>query len=99
MMFHSTTVNDHSQTLPGSGAVPIDEGQFSKTFPRDFSRSCLTLVQTYHEGIRPKSDTIRLLARLVIDELEHAFRAEDNMKEVSFVLCAYLEILNVFDKE
>jgi hypothetical protein len=99
MMFHSTTVNDHSQTLPGSGAVPIDEGQFSKTFPRDFSRSCLTLVQTYHEGIRSKSDTIRLLARLVIDELEHAFRAEDNMKEVSFVLCAYLEILNVFDKE
>jgi len=97
-MFHGTTASDHSQT-PGSGAPPIDEGQFSRTFPRDFSQSCLTLVQTYHEGKRSKSDTIKRLARLVIDELERASRAGDNVKEVSSVLCAYLEILNVFDKE
>jgi hypothetical protein len=74
---------------------PPDEGQFSKTF-RDFSRSCLTLVQTYHEGKRSKSDTIKRLARLVIDELS---RAGDNIKEVTSVLCAYLEILNVFDND
>ncbi|KAN0115960.1 hypothetical protein V8E52_006500 [Russula decolorans] len=98
-MSHSTTASDHSQTLPGSGAAPIDKGQFSKTFPRDFSRSCLILVQTYHEGKCSKSDAIKRLARLVIDELERASRAGDNIKEVSSVLCAYLEILNVFDKE
>ncbi|KAF8497142.1 hypothetical protein F5888DRAFT_1700675 [Russula emetica] len=98
LLFH-TTASDNSQTLPGSGAPPIDEGQFSRTFPRDFSQSCLTLVQTYHEGKRSKSDTIKRLARLVIDELERASRAGDNVKEVSSVLCAYLEILNVFDKE
>jgi hypothetical protein len=99
IMSHSTTASDHSQTLPGSGAAPIDKGQFSKTFPRDFSRSCLILVQTYHEGKCSKSDAIKRLARLVIDELERASRAGDNIKEVSSVLCAYLEILNVFDKE
>jgi hypothetical protein len=79
-MFHSTTASDHSQT-PGSGAPPIDEGQFSRTFPRDFSQSCLSLVQTYHEGKRSKSDTMKRLARLVIDELERASRARDNDKE------------------
>jgi hypothetical protein len=78
---------------------PYDEGQFSKTFLRDFPRSCLTLVQTYHEGKRSKRDTITRLAGLVIDEIERASRAGDNVKEVSSVLCAYLEILNVFDKE
>jgi hypothetical protein len=98
-MTHSPTASDHSQTLPGSEAAPIDEGQFSPTFLSDFSRSCLTLVQTYHEGKRSKSDAIKRLARLVIDELERASRAGDNIKEVSSVLCAYLEILNVFDKE
>jgi hypothetical protein len=99
MSHNSTTASDHSQTLPGSGAAPIDEGQFPKTFPRDFSRSCVTLVQTYHEGKRSKSDTIKRLARLVSDELERVSRAGDNIKEVSSVLCTYLEVLNVFDKE
>jgi len=100
-MSHSTTASDHSQTLPGSGAATIGEageGQLSRNFPRDFSQQCLNLVQTYHEGKRSKSDTIKQFARLVIDELERASRA-GNIKEVSSVLCAYLEILNVFDKE
>lgn len=98
MTTHSTTAGDRSQTLPGSW-VPIDEGQFSKTFPKDFSRLCLILVQAYHEGKRFKSDTIKRLTRLFIDELERASQAPNNIKEVSSVHCAYLEILNVFDKE
>ena len=97
-MFCTTTVSDHSQTLPGSGAAPVDEGQLSKAFLRSFSQSCLTVVQDYQEGKRSKSDTIKRLAILVIGELERASRAGDNVKEVSSVLCAYLEILNGLEK-
>lgn len=98
-MSQSTTASDYLRTFPGSGATSVVEGQFSKTFPREFSRSCFALVQAYHEGKRSKSDAIKWLARLVIDELERISRAGDNIKEVTSVLCAYLEILNVFDKE
>jgi hypothetical protein len=78
---------------------PIGEGQlFSNKsfFPQS---SCATLVPTYHEGERSKSDTIKRLAALVIDDIERASRAEDNVKEVSSVLCDYLKIFKVFDKE
>jgi hypothetical protein len=54
-MSRSTTASDHSQTLPGSGAAaPIDE---DKTFPKDFSRSRLTLLQTYREKKNAPSPT------------------------------------------
>lgn len=94
-MSHSASASYHSQALPRSGAASIDE----KIFPRESSPSFVTLVQTYHDGKRFKSDTIKRLTRLVIDELERASRAGDNIKEVSSLLSAYLEILNVFDKE
>jgi hypothetical protein len=98
-MFHSITAGDYagdySRTLSGSRVPPINEERFSTTFPR-LSRSYLTL---YHEGKRSKSDTIKGLTVLVIAELERASWAGDNIKEALSVLRAYLEIINVLDKE
>jgi hypothetical protein len=88
MVFHSTTTGDHSQTSPGI-MPPIDEY---------FSQACLSLVQTYHEGKRSKSNTIKCLTDLVTDELPRA--GDDiNIKMVTSVLCGYLEILTEFDNE
>jgi hypothetical protein len=65
----------------------------------DHSQSLSGSRAPIDEGQRSKSDTINRLARLFINELERVSRAGDNTEEVSSVLCAYLEILDVFDKE
>ena len=96
-MTQSTTAGDHSHTFPGSRAP----------YMRDSSPRLSREISSYHALLFSKtttrenapSPTRSHVTRRLINDLERASRAGDNIKEVTSVLCAYLEILNVLDKE